>query len=222
MKLDHDDPRLRQCHVTICRGGRLYQHMLAEYKQAITQHRQRIFSFAYYSLRAREDAEDITQDVFIRLWQHWRKIDHDRMGAWLMRVAHNSVIDHLRRHKNDQQRVDMPETLEDAVAVQDPGLESEQFREHLETAISTLPDPHRSIVIMRDIQGLSYLEIEQSLNLSQSQVKVYLHRARRQLRGDRMLRLFAAEQNLIPYEPPASAPDAPAGKDNQGFSHADQ
>lgn len=196
--------------------------MLAQYKQAITQYRQRVFSFAYYSLRAREDAEDITQDVFIRLWQHWRKIDHDRMGAWLMRVAHNSVIDHLRRHKNEQQRVDMPDTLEDAVAVQDPGLESEQFRGYLEVAISALPDPHRSIVIMRDIQGLSYQEIEQTLNLSQSQVKVYLHRARRQLRGDRMLRLFAAEQHLIADETPGNNPEDRVGTDNQGFSHADQ
>ncbi|MBT8147018.1 MAG: sigma-70 family RNA polymerase sigma factor [Gammaproteobacteria bacterium] len=171
--------------------------MLTQYQQAISQYRQRVFSFAYYSLRAREDAEDITQDVFIRLWQHWRKIDHDRMGAWLMRVAHNSVIDHVRRQKNERQRVDLPDTLEDAVSVEDTELESQEFQRHLETAISELNDPYRSILIMRDIQGLSYQEIEQTLNLSQSQVKVYLHRARRQLRENSMLRQFAADQNLL-------------------------
>ena len=206
--------------------------MLTQYKQAISQYRQRVFSFAYYSLRAREDAEDITQDVFIRLWQHWQKIDHDRMGAWLMRVAHNSVVDHLRRHKNEQQRVDMPDTLEDAVAVQDPGLESEEFRRTLETAIGTLSDPHRSIVIMRDIQGLSYQEIEQALNLSQSQVKVYLHRARRQLRENRTLRALAVDQNLLPASavghgahspaPDGPVPGGPLPKDNEEISHADQ
>ena len=172
-------------------------HMLTQYQQAINQYRQRVFSFAYYSLRTREDAEDITQDVFIRLWQHWRKIDHERMGAWLMRVAHNSVIDHVRRHKNEQQRVDMPESLENAVTVEDSELESQQFRQQLEAAISSLQDPYRSIVIMRDVQGLSYQEIEQTLDLSQSQVKVYLHRGRRKLRDNPLLRQFAAEQNLL-------------------------
>ena len=199
--------------------------MLTQYQQAIAQYRQRVFSFAYYSLRTREDAEDITQDVFIRLWQHWRKIDHERVGAWLMRVAHNSVIDHVRRHKNDQQRVDMPDTLEDALPVEDSELESQEFQHHLEMAISTLNDPHRSILIMRDIQGLSYQEIEQTLNLSQSQVKVYLHRARRQLRENAILRQFAAEQNLLPAdqaqtEERARSDEGPSAND-EGISNAE-
>ncbi|MCB1670184.1 MAG: sigma-70 family RNA polymerase sigma factor [Gammaproteobacteria bacterium] len=203
---------------------------MTQYKQAISQYRQRVFSFAYYSLRAREDAEDITQDVFIRLWQHWQKIDHDRIGAWLMRVAHNSVVDHLRRNRHEQQRVDLPDTLEEAVAVEDPGLESEQFRGALESAISSLADPHRSIVIMRDIQGLSYQEIEQTLNLSQSQVKVYLHRARRQLRENRSLRELAIEHNLTGAgeergRPTETEQGHGAGVNRintEGISHADQ
>ncbi|MDP6536508.1 MAG: sigma-70 family RNA polymerase sigma factor [Gammaproteobacteria bacterium] len=80
--------------------------MLPQYLQAIEQHRQRIFSFAHYSLRAREDAEDVTQEVFIKLWQHWQKIDHNKLGAWLMRVARNAVIDHVRKHKTAQNQVD--------------------------------------------------------------------------------------------------------------------
>jgi len=220
MLVDGSLAGLRKSAVTFFLTPRLNQHMLAQYKQAITQYRQRVFSFAYYSLRAREDAEDVTQDVFIRLWQHWSKIDHDRLGAWLMRVAHNAVVDHLRRHRNEQQRVDMPDTLEEAVAVQDPGLESEQFQRHLESAIGALADPHRSIVIMRDIQGLSYQEIEQSLNLSQSQVKVYLHRARRQLRENRILRQYAAEQNLI-ADVGSAKPDVESTTHKE-HSHADR
>ena len=199
--------------------------MLAQYQQTIDQYRQRVFSFAYYSLRTREDAEDITQDVFIRLWQHWRKIDHERVGAWLMRVAHNSVIDHIRRHKNEKLRVDLPDTLEDAVSVEDSELESQEFQQHLETAISTLKDPYRSILIMRDIQGLSYQDVEQTLNLSQSQVKVYLHRARRQLRENSSLRQFAADQNLLPPTErktmeKAATEDGSSAND-EGLSHAE-
>ena len=114
-----------------------------------------------------------------------------------MRVAHNSVVDHVRRHKNEQQRVDLGDSLESSVPVEDRSLESVEFQQHVEAAISALNDPHRSIIIMRDIQGLSYLDIEQTLNLSQSQVKVYLHRARRQLRENPTLRQFATDSNLL-------------------------
>ena len=171
--------------------------MLTQYQQAIEKYRQRVFSFAYYSLRGREDAEDITQDVFIRLWQHWQKVDHQRMGAWLMRVAHNSIVDHVRKHKADKQRVDLGQGIEDAVSVTDNNLEVQEFRDQLENVISELEDPYRSIIIMRDVQGLSYLEIEQTLNLSQSQVKVYLHRGRRKLRENKSLRRLAIDHAVI-------------------------
>ncbi len=197
--------------------------MLAQYQQAIEKYRQRVFSFAYYSLRTREDAEDITQDVFIRLWQHWRKVDHQRMGAWLMRVAHNSVVDHVRKYRNEKQRVDLQHSLEDAASVEDTSLESQQFRQQLESAISELNDPYRSIIIMRDIQGLSYLEIEQTLNLSQSQVKVYLHRGRRQLRENESLRKAAAEHAILEevLTPGVSDKQVVINRHNEeGLSHA--
>jgi len=197
--------------------------MLAQYQQAIEKYRQRVFSFAYYSLRTREDAEDITQDVFIRLWQHWRKVDHQRMGAWLMRVAHNSVVDHVRKYRNEKQRVDLQHSLEDAASVEDTSLESQQFRQQLESAISELNDPYRSIIIMRDIQGLSYLEIEQTLNLSQSQVKVYLHRGRRQLRENESLRKVAAEHAILEevLTPGVSDKQVVINRHNEeGLSHA--
>ena len=60
-----------------------------------------------------------------------------------------------------------------------------------------MKEPQRSILIMRDVQGLSYQEVEQTLNLSQSQVKVYLHRARRKLREDVELRRIAQDANIL-------------------------
>ncbi|MFM1897144.1 MAG: hypothetical protein RLZZ385_2218 [Pseudomonadota bacterium] len=171
--------------------------MLALYQKALEQYRQRVYSFALYSLRAQADAEDVTQDVFIRLWQHWRKIDHSRQGAWLMRVAHNAVIDHIRRRRSQGDVLPVPEDLAGETEDGESVLENEQFREELTRAISNLGDPYRSILIMRDIQGLSYEEIEHSLQLSQSQVKVYLHRARRRLREEPGLRRLAMEHALV-------------------------
>ena len=192
--------------------------MKALYQEAIERYRQRVFSFAYYSLRTREDAEDITQDVFIKLWQHWRKIDHDRLGAWLMRVAHNAVVDHVRRQKNAPQNVDQQEVLENTPAAQRDELETEEFQRQLEMSIAELKEPQRSILIMRDVQGLSYQEVEQTLNLSQSQVKVYLHRARRKLREDAALRRYAKDADLDQGSEDR-APEANEAQQNEVASH---
>ncbi len=164
--------------------------MLAEYRQAIDQHRQRVFSFAHYSLRAREDAEDVTQEVFIKLWQHWRKVDHDKLGAWLMRVAHNAIIDHVRKRKSSQGNLDQYSEVEEQAEDRDETkeLDRELFKAQLQSAIKSLDDPFRSILVMRDVQGLSYSDIQASLDMSESQVKVYLHRGRRKLRENPRLR----------------------------------
>ncbi|MDD9894368.1 MAG: sigma-70 family RNA polymerase sigma factor [Gammaproteobacteria bacterium] len=164
--------------------------MIPQYRQAVDQHRQRIFSFAHYSLRAKEDAEDVTQEVFIKLWQHWQKIDHSKLGGWLMRVAHNAVIDQVRKNKSaNSQQDDYAEVEEQAEEI-DEGRQLDQaaFKQQLMEAIRELDDPFRSIIVMRDVQGLSYAEIRETLDMSESQVKVYLHRSRRKLRENKTLR----------------------------------
>ena len=169
--------------------------MQKQYQQAITQYRQRVFSFANYSLRAREDAEDITQDVFILLWQNWQRIDHSKLNAWLMRVAHNAVVDHVRKHKKANEQVDDYAEPEDQASEEYSGgdLDDRAFKQQLMEAIKSLDDPFRSILVMRDIQGMSYTDIQESLDISASQVKVYLHRGRRKLRENKKLRsLFEA------------------------------
>ena len=195
--------------------------MRALYQQAIDDHRHRVFSFAHYSLRVREDAEDVTQDVFIKLWQHWRKIDHEKLGAWLMRVAHNSVIDHIRKQRPQRANLDQFAEVEDLIAQESEAtdLDREKFKARLQRAIQALDDPFRSIVIMRDIQGLSYEEIQCSLELSASQVKVYLHRGRRKLREDSELRRMFMEQ--IADSSKTNGPALVAGSE-KGERHAKQ
>ena len=148
--------------------------MLAQYRQAIDQHRQRIYSFAHYSLRVKDDAEDVTQEVFIKLWQHWQKIDHNKLGGWLMRVAHNAVIDHVRKQKPSQVALDRYVEVDEQAGTEneEDQIDQERFNKQLLLAIKALDDPFRSIVIMRDIQGMSYAEIQTSLDMSSSQVKV--------------------------------------------------
>ncbi|MFT7470413.1 MAG: RNA polymerase sigma-70 factor (ECF subfamily) [Kiritimatiellia bacterium] len=189
------------------------------YLQAIDQHRHRILSFAHYSLRVREDAEDVTQEVFIKLWQHWQKIDHEKLGAWLMRVAHNSVIDHVRKQRPQQANLDHYAEVEDQVGQESDATELDRhhFKSQLQSAIKSLEDPFRSIVIMRDIQGMSYEEIQGSLELSASQVKVYLHRARRKLRENSKLRQLFEEQ--IADRSEAKQPIALVANNDKGSGH---
>jgi RNA polymerase sigma-70 factor (ECF subfamily) len=186
--------------------------MLAEYRQATEQHRQRVYSFAYYSLRAKEDAEDVTQEVFIKLWQHWQKVDHGKLGAWLMRVARNAVIDHVRKQRPAQANLDHYADVDDQAGRSDEASEIDRqiFKDQLQLAIKSLDDPFRSIVVMRDVQGLNYADIQASLSMSESQVKVYLHRGRRKLRANTRLRqLF--DENL-----------AQKSRANQSHSGSDQ
>ncbi|MDA0281177.1 MAG: sigma-70 family RNA polymerase sigma factor [Proteobacteria bacterium] len=194
--------------------------MRALYLQAIDQHRHRILSFAHYSLRVRENAEDVTQEVFIKLWQHWQKIDHEKLGAWLMRVAHNSVIDHVRKQRPQQANLDHYAEVEDQVGKESDANQFDQqhFKSQLQNAIKSLEDPFRSIVIMRDIQGMSYEEIQGSLELSASQVKVYLHRARRKLRENSKLRQLFEEQ--IADKSEAKQPIALVANTDKGSGHA--
>src|SRR5690606_13320626 len=102
------------------------------------------------------------------------KIDPDKTGAWLMRATRNAVVDKIRSRRSA--REDMHVALEDVELAQEPEQESEGFDTALQQAIRELPEPSRSIIIMRDIQGMSYIEVGEVLDLSQSQVKVYLNR----------------------------------------------
>ncbi|MEQ8409851.1 MAG: sigma-70 family RNA polymerase sigma factor [Gammaproteobacteria bacterium] len=190
--------------------------MITEYRQAIATHRQRIYSFAQYSLRAPADADDVTQEVFIKLWQHWQKIDHDRLGAWLMRVAHNAVIDHVRKQRTVQGHVDEYSDVQEQADDVDAGKELDQasIRENLQCAIQALDDPFRSILIMRDVQGLSYQDIQETLEISESQVKVYLHRGRRKLRENTALKqVFSSYLGLESKRDSATAKDSRARSD---------
>lgn len=182
--------------------------MNSEYTRAVEQYGQKVYAFACYSLRSRQDADDVTQEVLVKLWQHWRRVDPDKIMAWLMRVTRNAVVDHIRKQQLAESRRDdriEPDTRpgrEDESEARD----RERLREVLLESIQALDEPFRSLLIMRDIQGMSYADMQGALEMSESQVKVYLHRGRRKLREDENLRRAfgsvhgAAEENLVTLE----------------------
>jgi len=159
---------------------------LLQFERRVHQHRDRVYGFACYFLGDREAAQDVTQEVLIRLWKHHREVDETRLVGWLLRVTRNACIDALRRRRSTRNVMDIDtECLDEAAAEEaSPGeaTEAADFQRHLRRALDRLHDPYRSIVILREVQDLKYEEISDALGLPLNTVKVYLHRGRKMLR----------------------------------------
>ncbi len=162
--------------------------MKQRFRKLVDQYRHRIYTFAYYHLGNQEEAEDVSQDVLLRLWKSWEKIDPDRLPAWITRVTRNACIDAIRKRNRYGAMIVTQENYEIVVQAasagsgQDAVLEAIDLRTRLEKALSGLEEPYRTVVILREIQEMRYTEISEALDMPLNTVKVHLHRARRMLR----------------------------------------
>jgi len=159
-----------------------------QYDNLFRLHRQRVFGFAFHYLGNEDDAADVTQEVFIRLWRNRRSIEADRLTGWLLRVTRNLCVDAYRKKTTRLRYISS-----DSDGIEDHGdrrpkpdsiAAGSLFNERLQTALKTLGEPHRSILMLREIEEFKYEEISDALDLPLNTVKVYLHRARRALRKE--------------------------------------
>ncbi|MEZ4389163.1 MAG: RNA polymerase sigma factor [Candidatus Krumholzibacteriia bacterium] len=154
------------------------------FQDLLREHRDRIYSHALYSLRDRDDAEDVTQEAFLRLWRTDPDVPPERLGAWLTRVAHNLCIDHVRRRKTVRVYFGRPDpdaldSLAAAAAVESP---PEALGQELLDAMESLSAETRSVMLMHYQQGLKLREIADLLDQNVNSLKVRIHRARKTLR----------------------------------------
>ncbi len=158
--------------------------MTRRFRRLVKEHQGQLFSLAYHLLGHSAEAEDVVQDVLVKLWQHLAGLEADRIKPWLLRVTRNACLDLLRRRRYSQAYVSQVASGESMVVSETPmdRLASSDLGHRLVQAIRELDEPFCSLVVLRDIQELSYQEIGEALDLKESQVKVYLHRARRKLR----------------------------------------
>ena len=158
------------------------------FEEVVSQQQRKVYSFAHYYLGNPEEAEDVTQEVFMKLWHHWQRIDLTSVRPWLLRVTRNACFDRLRQRRSAA-KVFVPdadpERIEASPAAA-PGPETEAqrtaFRRHVTQALATLGEPYRSVLILREIQGLRYRDIAEVLEMPLNTVRVNIHRGRRQLR----------------------------------------
>lgn len=158
------------------------------FSELVERFRTKMFNLAYGMTRNREEADDMTQDVFIKAWRHISGFKgRSAFGTWLYRIAVNTIRDFLRRENRfpktsyEEYHGD-PTMSEDLLSKSEADEERAHQRTRLHMAIRTLPEKYRVILNMRDIQGMPYGEISQVLKLSPGTVDSRLYRARQRLR----------------------------------------
>ena len=154
--------------------------MSKKYRQWVKEYQDQAWTVARYILKDAQEAEDATQEAFVKLWKNQDNIDPKRVKPWLMKVTRNGCLDRLRRRRDN---VELDEShMAGDVAGPLQGATATEIGVWLKRAIGGLKEPYRSLVVLRDINQHSSEEVAAMLELNLAQVKTYLHRARKQLR----------------------------------------
>ena len=174
---------------------KLLEHCPETTEAFVRRHSPWMLMVARRMLRDHASAEDIVQEAFAKAFQNLAKFEgRSTLKTWLHRIVVNQALMSLRKsRRQSEESLDdlMPQFDSNACRIEDswPRLlgadeicEQRQLRDHVRAAIDRLPDSYRTVLLLRDIEGLSTAEVAETLTLSESNVKVRLHRARSALK----------------------------------------
>lgn len=172
------------------------------YETLVHAHEKAIYNLCLRMLGNEQDALDAAQETFLRAWRALAKFRGDsRFSTWLYRLASRICLDVLRA-RPAQTPLSLTTEDEDEVSLPDPSpsphrtAEQSELRNLVGNALELLPPEHRAIVILRDVNGLSYEEIASVTGLESGTVKSRIHRARRKLAD-----ILMQNRNFSGYEP---------------------
>ena len=165
----------------------------AAFKELVERYQRKVYSICYGMLKNADDSLDVSQEVFIKVYRYIEKFNHESsFYTWLYRITVNMCIDHIRkRSRNKSVEYDDHLAHEGEVAGDEMLLPSslglhpdkvygrKELREKMLEALNTLSEKHRTILILREVEGLSYEEMAQVLNISKGTVMSRLYHARR-------------------------------------------
>lgn len=161
------------------------------FEQLVRQHQDRVFDFCVRMLSDREEAVELTQDIFLSVHQHVGTFRMDsRLSTWILRIAKNHCINRLKYlRRRGRGRSDVFEDVSEVALNDSAGaptrpdelVEAARERVRVQRAIAQLDEDQRALVVLRDIEGLSYDEIVEITELAEGTVKSRLHRAREKL-----------------------------------------
>jgi RNA polymerase sigma-70 factor (ECF subfamily) len=178
----------------------------AAFRELVRRFERPVYTLVLRMVRDPGTAEELAQDVFVKAYRRLDTYDPERrFGSWLFKIAHNTTIDHLRRSTPDLVSLEGDEEGGGLAAVlanpagASPEAEAERrdLARDLERAISALRPDYRSAVVMRYVEGLSYEEISEAMELPLGTIKTHLHRARKELAGTMRDRGWAPETGSL-------------------------
>ena len=143
-----------------------------EYNKCVDQFADGVYRFILKNLRNEENARDIVQDAFAKMWEKAADIDFGKSKSYLFTAAYHTMIDWIRKEKPN-------EAISDRHEMEHANQHSySDLKEVLDEALKRLPEIQHSVLMLRDYEGYSYKEIGEITGLNESQVKVYIYRAR--------------------------------------------
>ena len=143
-----------------------------EYNYCVNKYSDNIYRFILSNIKKEDLAKDIVQDTYEKLWIKLKTVANEKVKSYLFTTAYHTMIDILRREKK------MTSLESDSIKELESENEYSDLQEVLHKAIDRLPDVQRSVILLRDYEGYSYKEIAEITDLNESQVKVYIYRAR--------------------------------------------
>ncbi len=153
---------------------------IKQFTSEILPYKNKLYRFAYRIVGNGAEAEDVVQEVMIKLWNQREKLhEYNNIEAWCIRMTKNLSIDKTRS-KHYKLGI-IPEGFDISSDLGNPHqvTETQDTMQRIKNMMDTLPTKQREVMHMRDIEGLSYKEIEDQLQIPMNQVKVYLFRARK-------------------------------------------
>ncbi len=167
------------------------------FRELLRRYEKPVFSLIYRMVRDRGIAEDLSQETFIRTFNALGSYNPSyKFSSWIFKIAHNLTIDHLRRKRIDTVSIDgAPDAvtpdeqartrlvLESSHERPDAYVENIELGDQIEAAIAELRPEYRAVTLLRHVEGYSYQEIADILELPLGTVKTYIHRARLELKA---------------------------------------
>lgn len=147
-----------------------------EYNSCVDSFSDGAFRFVLKNIKNEEDAKDIIQDVFTKLWEKADSVSFEKAKSYIFSAAYRTMLDKIKKHK--------PLSTETTNYLEPSHNEGySDIQEILEKAIKQLPEKQKSAITLRDYEGYSYAEIAEIMEISEAQVKVNIFRARKFLKS---------------------------------------
>lgn len=154
-----------------------------EFNQLVAKLKDKMYRLAYRVVKNEEEARDVVQESFIKIWNKREKLSEiENKDAYCMTITRNMGIDKLRGKKINASDIDEQYGLESDTANPERTLVAKDELSQVMKVVNALPENHRTVIQLRDIEGYTYKEISEMTGYSLEKVKVYLHRARTRLR----------------------------------------